>query len=148
MKRVISAEFWWCVRSKGRGKCEWLVLCVFRGEAVRLLDVRHEVFSTLPPAETQPHSYGYVPLLDTQANLAFMHFLFELVIWWNLEWTVLWLLHCCVMQHHAVRCKVAWVTLPPISLSVVSNILQLQHVESYFEKLLIVLFSFFVGTCY
>lgn len=36
------------------------LLCAFRGEAVCLLHVRQAFFPTLPPAETQPHSYGYV----------------------------------------------------------------------------------------
>ena len=43
-----------------------LVLCVCRGEAVRLHHVWQEVFSALPPGETQHHSYGYASVEYTQ----------------------------------------------------------------------------------
>jgi len=32
---------------------------VCRGEAIRLLHVRYEIFPTLPLGKTQPHSHGY-----------------------------------------------------------------------------------------
>ena len=45
------------------------MLCVCRGEAVRLFHVWHEVFPALPPGETQTHSYGYESIYRTQFKL-------------------------------------------------------------------------------
>lgn len=45
------------------------MLCVCRGEAVRLFHVWHEVFPALPPGETQTHSYGYASIYRTQFKL-------------------------------------------------------------------------------
>lgn len=42
------------------------MLCVCRGEAVRLFHVWHEIFPALPPGETQTHSYGYAFIYRTQ----------------------------------------------------------------------------------
>lgn len=51
---------------------EWIannfMLCVCRGEAVRLFHVWHEIFPALPPGETQTHSYGYASIYRTQFN--------------------------------------------------------------------------------
>lgn len=50
------------------------MLCVCRGEAVRLYHVWHEVFPALPPGETQTHSYGYAFVYHTQIWLNFVLF--------------------------------------------------------------------------
>ena len=51
------------------------MLCVCRGEAVRLFHVWHEVFPALPPGETQTHSYGYGSIYRTQFKLR------NLILW-------------------------------------------------------------------
>lgn len=48
------------------------MLCVYRGEAVRLFHVWHEVFPALPPGETQTHSYGYAAIYHTQFKLLYL----------------------------------------------------------------------------
>lgn len=48
------------------------MLCVYRGEAVCLFHVWHEVFPALPPGETQTHSYGYASLYRTHFCLNFL----------------------------------------------------------------------------